>query len=417
MATSSVQSLKPRKAAVRFSAKQGWTAAGSMAVWVIAWLVGADLLITALRPLRYVQLNTIVLEDQDPLDLKVRALESANNKYDVLMLGSSLAAAVASAEPVLEPSLGAIPGMKMHTKAETFDRTLARQVGCSPTTINMGIDACMASEDQLLLEKAVATGHHLKIALLLIAPRDFISNSFNPKNGHLHRYFINRAPLWQRLSFKEDPLQNFNRIAEQSSIYKNRGYFARICEMVMCGYLHRTPNMWYAQRPTEYWKNFEQPKLLLSFKLPFRCGGRGPIQNSEKQKRTHEAEVERLMDYYRGDYLPVNYSRFSSEIEALNKTLQFAENNNIMPIVVNMPRGLNNDALLPEDFKLRYSREIQAVCARNKTRYYDFMGIPAFHDDSNFSDAVHLSPAGAHKFIEMLSERMSQDSVARRKLM
>jgi len=279
----------------------------------------------------------------------------------------------------------------------------------------------MASEDQSLLERAVATGHHPKVALLLLAPRDFIANSFpvQTNSGHLFRYFANRAPIWERISLKEDPLKNFEKLAQQSSIYKNRGHFARICEIATCGFLHRAPNMWYAQRPNEYWKNFEQPKLLVSLNLAeaLHGGGLKAADTSEAPKKhTHAEEIELLMNYYKGEYAPLNYKRFDVQMTALEKTLQFAKKNDILPIVVNMPRGSGNDALLPADFKARYADTLADLCKRQGVTLYNFMGTSEFTADDNFSDAVHLSNSGARKFIELLSHKLAADSAVCKKL-
>ena len=86
-----------------------------------AWSLAAPHLVAALvgpfsiwepigsNPSRYVQLPSVIFEDRDPLDIKVQALEAPDQKYNLLMLASSLAAAVSTAEQITEKDIGSIP--------------------------------------------------------------------------------------------------------------------------------------------------------------------------------------------------------------------------------------------------------------------------------------------------------------------
>lgn len=56
----------------------------------------------------------------------------------------------------------------------------------------------------------------------------------------------------------------------------------------------------------------------------------------------------------------------------------------------------------------QYGRQVDSLFAR-KGRYYNFNGKVALDDGSDFSDRVHLTPAGAAKFSEALLRQLESD--------
>jgi hypothetical protein len=375
--------------------------AASATIWLLFWLLLIDAGVGWIKPLKFVQLPAIVFEDQDPLEVKVPRMESADSPYNVLLLGSSLTAAIATADRIHEANIGAIPGWKLHTDANALDTLMRDRLHVPIQTINMGIDACMIAEDKLLLQKALAAGKHPKMLLLLVAPRDFVSNSHSPLK-HVYKYFENRVPLWNRLSFIKSPIASCELVAQNSNVYRNRGHFKQVLELGTCGLLHRAPNLFFAQKGDSYWINFSGPKLLLG------CSPKGNTFN--KQEAT-----EKLNDYYRREYIPLNYKRFEKEMSALDETLKLAASNNIVAFVVNMPRGQMNEDLLPASFKQQYQERLASESQLNSAHYFNFEQDPRFTAE-DFIDGVHLTSQGAMKFLNLLVQSIEGNDSARKRI-
>jgi hypothetical protein len=376
------------------------TITGSVAIWLIAWLVAADFCAAWLKPLRYVDTPSVILEDQDPLDDKVQALSSQHTHFNILMLGSSLLAATSSADFVRDSSKDCHISLNFYTRSRTLDGLLNGLIHIPAKSFNMGIAACMVDEDRLLLEKALREGKKPKMLLLLLAPRDFLDNT----HGHVFKYLQSKRPFWEKLNCDGTPQQIFERAALSISIiYARRGQYMQVLEQMVCGWLHRAPNLFYASRGPGYWEDFSAPKFTL------RHAARTDISASQTIGFTASAKslaLKKMLSYYRNAYLPLNHDRMTHELQSLNKLLDEATQNKILTVVVNMPRGSLNEALLPADFACTYKDMLRRTCQAHAVKFTDFQDNPEFSDE-DYTDGVHLSPKGSAKFYTLLSTQLA----------
>jgi hypothetical protein len=373
--------------------------AGSMALWVLGWITLVDITNGWLKPLRFIDMPLMILEDKDQLDEKLQALDRTDTKFDVLLLGSSLTAATAQADGVISTALE--PGAyRFHTAANDLDTRFNKTLGISTHSFNLGIDACMINECGLLLDQALAHGKMPKLAILMVAPRDFIDNQHDPK-VHVFKHLNTPKNVWQRLSFKKSLQDNFDTVANEiSTIYARRSKFREVAEGFLCGWLHRAPNLYYAQKGDEYWKTFFRgPRLLLSTN--------GKLK--ERVIRTRKEAADVMNEYYQKSYLPVNYSRFKYEFKALTDLIADCHDHNISLVVVNMPRAKFNRDMLPDQFNAKYRQSLQQTCQNSQVQMLDFETSSLF-DPEDFSDGVHLTRDGGRKFNQLLAETLKGSS-------
>jgi hypothetical protein len=369
--------------------------AGSMALWLMAWITLIDVTTGWVKPLRFIDMPLMILEDKDQLGEKLETLAKPETNFNILLLGSSLTAATAQADGVISSALEPA-AYRFHTAANDLDKRLQNTLGVPAKSFNLGIDACMINEDGLLLEQALSHGKTPKLAILMVAPRDFIDNQHDPKS-HVFKHLNTPSNVWQRLSFKKTLQENFDTVANDlSTIYSRRSKFRDVAEGFLCGWLHRAPNLYYAQKGDEYWNTFFRgPRLLLSTN--------GKLK--ERVIRTRKQAAEVMNGYYKKSYLPVNYPKFRYELDALTDIISDCQRHGIKLVIVNMPRAQFNRVMLPDEFNTKYNQALENVCAKNKVKLFNFETSPLFVVE-DFSDGVHLTRDGGRKFNQLLAETL-----------
>ncbi|HEY9793575.1 MAG TPA: hypothetical protein V6D22_24465 [Candidatus Obscuribacterales bacterium] len=371
----------------------------SGAIWLVFWLALFDVSLGLMKPLRHVDVQNYIFEDQDPMDDKARELLSPFSHYNVLLIGSSLLAATAGVDFTEEKQVKTSTEWNFYTKAHALDHRLSSNLHVNSESFNMGIAACMIQEDKLILQKALESGHQPAVLMLFLAPRDFIDNS-HKADAHVVKYFAQRQPFWTKLSWRASTQENFDRvITGLSSLYRSRGHYMKVIELAACNAMHRAPNLFYAQQGEKYWREFSPPQIIAPLSV---------FKHNRPKVLPREDAAKKMSKYYEVAYWPINHKRYQEEMTALAQLLELAKQNHILPLVVNMPRGLANESMLPEEFRSQYMADLARTCANDQVKYVNFEGSQAF-DATDFSDGVHLSPTGGAKFLDLLTSQLAED--------
>jgi hypothetical protein len=363
----------------------------SAAIWIGLWIACFEIAFRIFQPLQYFETPWLTFASDDPVGLKVAQLQSPV-PFDNLILSSSLGNQLSLADfDGRIPRITALPAD--YTKAIALDRALLGAGGINCNTINMSFAGGYISEQLLLFEEALSSGHKPKLLLLLLAPRDFIAKSMQKR---IYKYIARRADPSRSFTFGSNPMNDFALALESCELLRQRQHIETILQLYACAGWHRAPDTYYATHTDEYWRNFKLPKIKLPSLLP-----QDPAEEERIRRR-------RVHNNYTHEYMPFNHEMYAVQKSRLQVLLAGAQKAGVETVVVNMPRTMANGRLLPDEFNSEFVNMLARASSEHHARFIDFNGTPVF-SDADFEDDVHLTWRGAQKFITALSERLTSN--------
>lgn len=348
------------------------------------------------------EMGGYIPSDQNPLADKFEALKSEANRTQVLLVGSSLpmcAAACADyrAGELSPPTVGY--DLFTYTRAKYFETQLKDMAGKDLPVFNYSGNGCMASDSYIVIEQAVKHGMHPKVVILALAPRDFIDNLACATEKTSYYDFFEKLEK----NKKNFNLANFNAeetwnktVADAWYYYKLKPDYQNLFSLAASGFFHRATDLYSATHRNPLQTEFTQVRMMAWAPPKF-----ADITGDEEKKKKD-------LKVYTTSYMPLDMKRFNAERDFLFKTLDFCRKNDILPIVVNMPRTTRNQAILPESFQKEYMAALVDASKQYNCPFYDLNSEPNFKE-SDFRDSVHLNGDGGMKVFNLLTAKLSKD--------
>lgn len=356
-------------------------------IFVILALI--DIALIKIRPLQYISDLRFIPLDQHPLVSKIPVYMESNDKVDVLVLGSSLPmCAIALYDEKLYgvPVVKDLPQLRRYLGARYLEQQLGVKLGRPIKVSNLSISGCMASDLFIILSKSIEAGRRPSVAVLCIAPRDFVDNLIQP---------VGRTPPFEVLQdWKSlgDVLRRDLSPAETRELLVSAvWYFYRVkvdYRTFLSGYVsslvsHPT-SLFYSTQPTKIANNSASMHLagLAVSSVPER-----PILGNEPGSEERR-------------YNPPNFERFALEMNFFRKLLALCQSEHVQCVVVNMPMTAAYRARLDSRLDRQYMAETQRACCDYKAKYLNFNDTEFV--ESDFSDGFHTNVVGAEKVLNRL---------------
>lgn len=393
----------------------------STTIWIVAILLLVDFGLAQWRPLRYVSLKYIPV-DQNPIVSKVPEFFNAQAPADVLIVGSSLPmTAFALADDLFKKDLGEgeINIIRTYTKSNHLSALLRDQLHKSFSCFNLACIGCMVSDTHLLVRRALDAGKKPKLLIYGIAPRDFVDNVAQP---------IGKTPCYEVLS-------DWRCLGDLS---QGKLSPEEIRDMLISC-------LWYYYRVKVDYKTFFMSLTCDAMARPMslydaakagadaKAGGQAPALSAPDQLKalpksapacpvapinmTSAATDERFADSiaeYQSRYNPPNKTRFAQENAYFGKILELCQNSGVPVLLINMPITEENKRLLDPALYQQYLDNLRQMAGRYGVKFYDAQVQP---DGKNafplamFSDSVHLNREGSRKFQQVLLDEMQRQAV------
>jgi hypothetical protein len=313
----------------------------------------------------------------------------SNEKVDVLVLGSSLPmCAIALFDEKLYgvPVVKDLPQLRRYLGAKYLERQLGARL-CRPIKVsNLSISGCMASDLFIILSKSIEAGKRPDVAVLCIAPRDFVDNLIQP---------VGRTPPFEVLQdWKSlgDVLRREQTVSETRDLLISAvWYFYRVkvdYRTFLSGYvaslLSHPTSLFYSSQYTKAANSSASGRPDI---LAVRSIAEQPILGNEPGSEERR-------------YNPPNFKRFALEMVFFRKSLALCKKEHIKCVVVNMPMAAAYRARLDSLLDKQYLTETQKACSEYNARYLDFNDAEFVDDD--FSDGFHTNVVGAEKVLNRL---------------
>lgn len=355
----------------------------STVVLTLVCLAAVDFTLVKCRPLQYINDLRFIPLDQHPMFSKIHVYLESSEKVDVLILGSSLPmCAIAEYDEKLfgAPRCADATQLRRYLGAKYLQQQLAAKSSRSVEVANLSIVACMASDMYILFEKSLAAGKKPAVAVLCIAPRDFVDNMVQP---------IGRTPAFELL-------QDWKSLGDVLNCDLSS---AEVRDLLISAvwYYYRVKVDYHAVL-SQYFSNFfNRPTTLYN----------STHSLFQPRQKTVEAKAETPADLSSpacNRYVPPNFKRFALEIDYLRNLLELCKKEKVECIVVNMPMSLSHRAILDKKLDQQYVIETEKACLRCGAHYLNFNDSE--FDDKDFSDGFHVNNSGAEKFMKRLAKAL-----------
>jgi len=369
----------------------------SFTCWLILWLAGGNWLMQTVKPLQFVKAKHFVPLEQNPLVSKFPGFFESKENQQLLILGSSMPMeAIARYDARFCNSLNekSLNEIRMYTDAHYLEHLIRKKTGQPVKAFNLTCVACMASDAELILRRAIEADRVPQTVIFGIGPRDFIDN-IAPAVGKspVCQILSNRATLPEIFSGNKTFEDSTDLVLSQFVYpYKVRGDYKTVLTGLACDVFSRPADLYSAKQMTKV-KDFETATNIAA------TTGLGTPKSKDKmqENKVQFSDLQEWADRYQ----PANFKRYEAEKSSFQKMLVLCKQKKINLIVVNMPITDENRKLIPKDIYKRYQNEICKLPAQYGNQFIDLDNSKAF-SLSDFYDSSHVNAAGGKKVQDMI---------------
>ncbi len=388
----------------------------SFTCWLVVSIVGLNWVIQSVKPLQYIKTTRYVPLEQNPLVSKLPAFFDAKERPELLVLGSSLpmeAIARYDAEYTGSFNEKSLNEVRQYTGAKYLEHLIEQKNGTKLSAFNLTCVACMASDAELILRRAIDAGRSPKIVIFGMGPRDFIDNVAPPTG---------KSPVCQLLSNRTTLPEIFSEVRTLDEtrdlllgqlvyLYKVRTDYKTMLTGWACDLLAHPADLYESNQLAKLSKKAAEEKGIAVAASPAQdqtaaseiktrevCKiDQENDQSSTEQKRAQFADLPE----WRERYLPANVDRFEKEKASFQKMLDTCKKKGIRMIVVNMPITNENKEIIPRKLFERYQNEVCTMPAQYGDEMLDLDGSGAFQL-SDFYDSAHVNAQGGKKVQDLM---------------
>lgn len=365
----------------------------STAIWLLLVLIGFDVFIYLVRPLRYVRVPGVVLRDQDELTQQVETLKSGAQGANTLWFGTSLIRnAAAYADGINEHKAFTNYGWSKYFESHSGDKMLLSQLGVNAKSFTVMVGGGFFYDSWRLLEIAINSGLRPKLIVFTIAPKDFIDSTRSLKDSHVDLFLSLRDK-------NSEKIKNLGSLAfwlanECWQYYRVKSDYRCVAEVLACSTFNRLPSLYSSlhnkvvKQPNVSWAPADRNIDLLK-----------PLAAEDMATHTR---------YYKSVFQTAKRENMDVQFDYFRQALKLCLKQGIPCLVVNMPLSRVHQKLLPDNLKQLYLSRLENTCLNQHTVLIDMMEDARF-PEHDFVDVVHLNGNGANRFWKLLGQELQRN--------
>lgn len=315
----------------------------------------------------------------------------------VVMMGSSLLAvpSISCDEAFVRAKspYSTLPDMfafSHYKRCDYFKMLLSQSLGKKVDVVNLGLAGIVASDQKLILEKALAYNKKPSLVVWTVAPAEFIWNDGRgTDNTRIGQAFTTYAWPFDASAIALTADRVRRECTWHVDLLENE---LASCKAPMSDYVNKLLN-----RPVEEDKTIAAAKKALA----------------EIETDTIESEMDaygrknRLEDIaqFKMNYAKVDDKLFDKQLDCFTKTLKLCNQHEVPVVVVNMPLTKYNRDLIEKSVYEKYISSINEIAQKHRTPFIDMDRTNNFAL-SDFYDSTHLNEIGGKKLFAALAERI-----------
>jgi hypothetical protein len=327
----------------------------------------------------------------------------------VVMMGSSLLAVPSlscdQAYVRAKAPYSTVPDMfafSHYKRCDYFKMLLSEKLGKKIDVVNLGLAGTVASDQLLVLQKAIEFKKKPSMIVWTLAPAEFIWNDGRGVDKTRIGTAFN-SYAWpvdsSALALAADQLRrevswHFELLENELAAYKIP--MGEYCKT----WMHRTdaPNSVTANKDVE---DVVANKEVVSPANP-------PIVSvvSKMDAYGRQNKLEDLANFKR-NYAKAEDKLFDQQLDQFTKMLDLCNDHGIPIVIVNMPLTTYNKELIDKAMFDKYLSSVTAITHKHRTPFID-MDQSSLFTLSDFYDSTHLNEVGGKKLFVALSDRISR---------
>ncbi len=382
--------------------QKGWRRlASSPFVLIVIFLIGVDAVATGLIP----NVMPEWYQEQFPnpdrhCNKAIQYLSANNNEPSVVVLGSSLMRTAAEvSDMAINKELREQRFANDYSKATYFENQLKKDIGADVSVLNLALRGCMASDYELIFQRAMELGKRPNFVVVGTAPAEFMSND-QPlvDNTYVHQSllkykFPQGKPIYEVVS------QNIERTLAPHSLNAVEQFFAYL-RLHGAAYLSDVSG-----HPTDLfraaaYKGSKMQMLPTAYAKRTKLDLEDEISDTVKQ---HNPLAD--LSHYKMRYHPPNVNLYNQHERNFGEMIRLAHENGIPLVVVNMPITGPNRDLVDPTLRERYYSFLKNTTEKYHVAYID-MDDHSMFSLSDFEDCSHLNSRGGKKFFTALAQNL-----------
>lgn len=277
-----------------------------------------------------------------------------------------------------------------YKRCDYFKMLLSQSLGKKVDVVNLGVAGIVASDQKLILEKALAFNKKPSLVVWTVAPAEFI---WNDGRG-LDKTRIGLAFKSYSWPFDASALALFaDRVRRECTwhfdLLENE---LAACKTPMSDYVNKLLN-----RPAQ------ENNALAAAKQALAANQTDSVESAmDAYGRKNRLED---IAHFKMNYAKVDSRLFDKQLECFTQTLQLCNEHNVPVVIVNMPLTKYNRQLIDKDVYEKYISSISEIAQQHRSPFIDMDRSNSF-ELSDFYDSTHLNETGGKKLFTALANRI-----------
>lgn len=386
--------------------QKGWRRLASSPVVLIATLlIGVDAIATGLVPSILPEWYQMQFPNPDRHCSKaIKYLSRNDNEPSVVLMGSSLMRTAAEVSDMsINKELREARFANDYDKATFFENQLRKALGINVNVLNMALRGCMASDYQLIFQRAVELGKRPNFVIVATAPAEFMSND-QPlvDNTYVHQSLL-KYKFPQGKPFYEAAAQSVERAMaphDLDAVEKFFGYMRLHGAAYLSDVTGHPTDLFRAAA----YKDNKVQMLPTAYASKTRLDMEDAVSDTVK-KNNPLADL----PHYKMRYYPPNVKLYNQHEHNFGEMIRLAHENDIPLVVINMPITAPNRDLVDPTLRNRYYNFLKETTEKYHVAYMDMDDHNMF-SLTDFEDCSHLNGRGAKKFFTALAQNLVKET-------
>jgi Protein of unknown function (DUF1574) len=366
-------------------------------LYICLLLAGTDVVLSAYVPRANQDwYEKSINGSNEPFCRKIFEYICSQSDPQVVMMGSSLLAVPSiSCDQTFVKAKGPyynLPDMfafSHYKRCDYFKMLISNSLGRNVDVVNLGMAGIVASDQKLILEKALAFKKKPSLVVWTVAPAEFVWNDGRELDktriGLAFKTYAWPADAGS-LALNADRLRR--EFVWHFDLLENE---LAACKAPMSSYVNQL-----LQRPEEPDKNAAAKQAIAE----------NPTEEVSSEMDAY-GRKNRLEDipHFKLNYAKIDNKLFNKQLECFKQTLDLCNQNDVPVVVVNMPLTKNNRNLLDKSVYEKYISSISEIAQKHHSPLIDMDNSNQFAM-SDFYDSTHLNEVGGKKLFTALAERI-----------
>ena len=377
---------------------------------ILILLVCADLVLSVYLPkTNLLWYQRSINGSNEPFCRKIFEYICSNKDPQVVMMGSSLLAVPSISCDQAYVRAGqpyhSVPDMfafSHYKRSEYFKMLLSDKLGRKVDVVNLGMAGTVASDQLLILQKALAFNKKPSVIICTVAPAEFIWND----GCGLDKTRIS-------LAFKSYtwPTDNGSLALAADHLRRELAWHFELLENELASC--KTPLGEYCNKWMHRSDNKSDNKDQIASKdgSPNSVPARMPALPGVVSKMDAYGRTNRLEDIagFRSNYAKVDTALFNKQLDHFSQLLDLCNERDIPIVIVNMPLTRYNKELIDKPVYNKYFSAVTEITHNHRIPFID-MDQSNLFTLSDFYDSTHLNEVGGKKLFVALADRISKMS-------